>query len=173
MLPPTRWCRGGKQNNNDSKVERLPEFKFGELSGEGENVRSRAFQLCHIFFWVCKEFVHSKDRPFLAVLWFLVASKLDLLPAFVSTKSNSAKVGRQECISSLFSLRLNLRLLTKQHAVLWYHHYLQHPGHTHPEEMMNSAIYWKDMHSHPVNNKVLQILLNKQETECQIWAPTT
>jgi hypothetical protein len=30
-------------------------------------------------------------------------------------------------------------------AVKWYHHYLQHPGHTCLEEMMNAAIYWKGM----------------------------
>ncbi len=33
------------------------------------------------------------------------------------------------------------------HAVKWYHHYLQHPGHTHLEEMMNAAMYWKSMHT--------------------------
>ncbi len=26
-----------------------------------------------------------------------------------------------------------------------YHHYLQHPGHSHLEETMNAAIYWKGM----------------------------
>ncbi len=31
------------------------------------------------------------------------------------------------------------------HAVKWYHHYLQHPGHTHLKEMMNAAMYWKGM----------------------------
>jgi hypothetical protein len=30
-------------------------------------------------------------------------------------------------------------------AVRWYHHYLQHPGHTHLKETMNAAIYWKGM----------------------------
>ncbi len=30
-------------------------------------------------------------------------------------------------------------------AVMWYHHYLQHPGHTHLEETMKAAIYWKGM----------------------------
>ncbi len=30
-------------------------------------------------------------------------------------------------------------------ATMWYHHYLQHPGHTRLEEMMNAAIYWKGM----------------------------
>jgi hypothetical protein len=30
-------------------------------------------------------------------------------------------------------------------AVMWYHHYLQHPGQTRLEETMKAAIYWKDM----------------------------
>jgi hypothetical protein len=28
---------------------------------------------------------------------------------------------------------------------MWYHHYLQYPGHTRLEETMNTAIYWKGM----------------------------
>ncbi len=31
------------------------------------------------------------------------------------------------------------------HAVKWYHHYLQHPGHTRLEEMMNAGMYRKGM----------------------------
>ncbi len=27
------------------------------------------------------------------------------------------------------------------HAVKWYHHHLQHPGHTYLKEMMNAAVY--------------------------------
>jgi hypothetical protein len=30
-------------------------------------------------------------------------------------------------------------------AVRWYHHYLQHPGHTCLKETMNAAMYWKGM----------------------------
>ena len=30
-------------------------------------------------------------------------------------------------------------------AVSWYYHYLQHPGHTHLEEMLHTAMYWKCM----------------------------
>ncbi len=30
-------------------------------------------------------------------------------------------------------------------AVKWYHHNLQHPGHTRLEEIMNAAMYWKGM----------------------------
>jgi hypothetical protein len=33
------------------------------------------------------------------------------------------------------------------HTVKWYHHYLQHPGHTCLEEMMNTVMYWKGMHT--------------------------
>ncbi len=32
-------------------------------------------------------------------------------------------------------------------AVKWYHHYLQHPGHTRLKETMNIAIYWEGMHT--------------------------
>jgi hypothetical protein len=45
-------------------------------------------------------------------------------------------------------------------AVKWYHHYLQRPGHTHLEEMMNAAMYWKGMRT-IITNKVLQILPDK------------
>ncbi len=30
-------------------------------------------------------------------------------------------------------------------AIKWYHHYLQHPGHTRLEETLNAAMYWKGM----------------------------
>ncbi len=30
-------------------------------------------------------------------------------------------------------------------AVLWYHHYLQHPGHIQLEEIMKATMYWKGM----------------------------
>ncbi len=32
-------------------------------------------------------------------------------------------------------------------AVSWYHHYLQHPGHSRLEETMRSMMYWKGMHT--------------------------
>ncbi len=34
-----------------------------------------------------------------------------------------------------------------QRAVRWYHHYLQHPGHSRLEETMRSVMYWKGMHT--------------------------
>jgi hypothetical protein len=33
----------------------------------------------------------------------------------------------------------------RQRAVKWYHHYLQHPGHSRLEETMRSVMYWKGM----------------------------
>jgi hypothetical protein len=33
------------------------------------------------------------------------------------------------------------------HTVKWYHHYLQHPGHTRLKETMYAAMYWKGMHT--------------------------
>jgi hypothetical protein len=33
----------------------------------------------------------------------------------------------------------------QRRAVLWYHHYLQHPGHTQFEEIMKATMYWKGM----------------------------
>ncbi len=33
----------------------------------------------------------------------------------------------------------------QRHPVLWYHHYLQHPGHTWLEETMIATMYWKGM----------------------------
>ena len=33
----------------------------------------------------------------------------------------------------------------QRHAVLWFHHYLQHPGHTRLEETMQATMYWKGM----------------------------
>jgi hypothetical protein len=33
----------------------------------------------------------------------------------------------------------------QRHAVLWYHHYLQHPGHTQLEETIKATMYWKGM----------------------------
>ena len=32
-------------------------------------------------------------------------------------------------------------------AIAWYHHYLQHPGHTRLEETLKQAMYWTDIRS--------------------------
>jgi hypothetical protein len=42
-----------------------------------------------------------------------------------------------------------LMILTslRHRAVSWYHHYLQHPGHSRLEGTMRSVMYWKGMHT--------------------------
>jgi hypothetical protein len=35
----------------------------------------------------------------------------------------------------------------QRRTMLWYHHYLQHPGHTQLEETMKATMYWKGMRS--------------------------
>jgi hypothetical protein len=35
----------------------------------------------------------------------------------------------------------------RRKAASWYHHYLQHHGHSRLEEMMRSMMYWKGMHT--------------------------
>ncbi len=35
----------------------------------------------------------------------------------------------------------------QRRAVAWYHHYLQHPGHSRLKETMRSVMYWKGMHN--------------------------
>jgi hypothetical protein len=35
----------------------------------------------------------------------------------------------------------------RHRAVRWYHHYLQHPGHSRLEETMRSVMYWKGIHT--------------------------
>jgi hypothetical protein len=52
-------------------------------------------------------------------------------------------------------------------AVMWYRHYLQHPGHTRLKETMKSAIYWKGMRntirSKTKSCKICQV--NKKRTQ--------
>jgi hypothetical protein len=44
-------------------------------------------------------------------------------------------------------------------AVMWYHHYFQHPGHTRLKETMKAAMYWKGMRNTiQTKKKVMQDL---------------
>ena len=57
---------------------------------------------------------------------------------------------------------------TLQHkAVAWYHHYLQHPGHTRLEEMLRAVMYWKGMRnlirSHTKTCKTCQVNQRKKQ----------
>ncbi len=49
----------------------------------------------------------------------------------------------------------------QRRAVMWYHHYLQHPGHTRLEETMKATIYWKGM------RKTIQSITKSCKT-CQV-----
>ncbi len=49
----------------------------------------------------------------------------------------------QKCICN--KERLVIPTPLQRWATVWYHHYLQHPGHTRLKETMNAAIYWKGM----------------------------
>jgi hypothetical protein len=57
---------------------------------------------------------------------------------------------------------------TLQHkAVAWYHHYLQHPGHTRLEETLRAVLYWKGMRnlirSHTKTCKTCQVNKPKKQ----------
>ena len=41
--------------------------------------------------------------------------------------------------------RLVIPSSLQQRTVAWYHHYLQHPGHTRLEESLKATMYWKSM----------------------------
>ncbi len=49
----------------------------------------------------------------------------------------------QKCICNKGKLVIPTPL--QRQATIWYHHYLQHPGHTRLEGMMSAMIYWKGM----------------------------
>jgi hypothetical protein len=43
--------------------------------------------------------------------------------------------------------KLIIPVSLQHRTVAWYHHYLQHPGHSCLEETMRSVMYWKGMHT--------------------------
>jgi hypothetical protein len=52
-------------------------------------------------------------------------------------------------------------------AVKWYHHYLQHPGHTCLDETMNTAMYWEGMHTtiRSLTNSYKSCQVNKRRSQ--------
>ena len=52
-------------------------------------------------------------------------------------------------------------------AVMWYHHYLQHPGLTCIEETMKAAIYWKGMRTtiRSITKSCKTCQVNKKRTQ--------
>jgi hypothetical protein len=59
-------------------------------------------------------------------------------------------------------------------AVRWYHHYLQHPGHSCLEETIKiHGVLERYVQYYLVIRQILQILPNKQETQPELWSCTT
>jgi hypothetical protein len=56
-------------------------------------------------------------------------------------------------------------------AVMWYHHYLLHPGHTRLEETMKSAIYWKGMRN-SIRSKTKSCKTCQVNKNMKVWTPT-
>jgi hypothetical protein len=67
--------------------------------------------------------------------------------------------------------RLVIQKPLQRRAVMWHHHYLQLPGHTHLKETLKAVIYWKGIKHHPIHNKVMQDLPNYYKTYTKIWTP--
>ncbi len=55
----------------------------------------------------------------------------------------------------------------QRHAVMWYHHYLQHPRHTHLEETIKAAICWKGMRNtiRSITKSCKTCQVNKKRTQ--------
>jgi hypothetical protein len=60
--------------------------------------------------------------------------------------------------------RMMIPKTLQRRAVLWYHHYLQHPGHTQLEETMKTTMYWKGMCTsiRPITKSCRAYQLNKK-----------
>ena len=53
----------------------------------------------------------------------------------------------------------------QRRAVLWYHHYLQHPGHRHLYKTMQATMYWKGMRTtiRPITKSCKTCQVNKKQ----------
>jgi hypothetical protein len=64
-------------------------------------------------------------------------------------KQKSTSNVEETLIENTYVLCKNGRLIIPKtlqtRAVAWYHHYLQHPGHTRLEETLRAAMYWKNL----------------------------
>ena len=103
---------------------------------------------------------HSKDE----ILNYVFANRKDddeiypLTVDEIATAQKKDKSIQKDKLSYERKLVENIYVLCKDgrlvipnklqyRAVAWYHHYLQHPGHTRLEETLKQAMYWKDMRS--------------------------
>jgi hypothetical protein len=95
---------------------------------------------------------HSEDNEIssLTVTEIVYAQKADnKLKEFFKPNATLDKglelwiIKDHKCICS--KGRLVIPKPLQRRATIWYHHYLQHPGHNCLEGMMNAALYWKGM----------------------------
>jgi hypothetical protein len=49
----------------------------------------------------------------------------------------------------------------QRRATMWYHHYLQHPGHTRLRDNESRDILERNAYHHPIHNEVMQDLPSK------------
>ncbi len=57
-------------------------------------------------------------------------------------------------------------------AISWYHHYLQHPSHSHLKKTMRSVIYWKGIHNIIWSWDKSCKSYQKHETQPKVWSFT-
>jgi hypothetical protein len=79
------------------------------------------------------------------------AQKLDASLKKQTNKYSSQLVDNTEVLCKDGKMVIPVALQNR--AVSWYHHYLQHPGHTRLEETLHAAMYWKGMR-HTIRNHV-------------------
>ncbi len=75
----------------------------------------------------------------------------------------------QRCICH--NRRLVIPKPLQRRATVWYHHYLQHPGHNCLKGTMN--ILERNANYRPIHNKIMQNMPNEQNTYTKVWPPAT
>eukprot|EP00804_Cyclotella_cryptica_P001856 CCRYP_020947-RA/>CCRYP_020947-RA protein AED:0.81 eAED:0.81 QI:0/-1/0/1/-1/1/1/0/110 len=87
----------------------------------------------------------SKDDVIypLTVQEIALAQKLDASLKMLKDQYSKQLVKRTQLLCKDGKMVIPKEL--QHRAVSWYHHYLQHPGHTRLEETLCAAMYWKGM----------------------------
>ncbi len=98
----------------------------------------------------CLQTVARKRRSFPSPLQRLqrprkLMSNLSILQAQCSNWQRTGSQTHWQHIRGVQGWQNDNSIATPRCAVLWYHHYLQHPGHTQLEEKMKATMYWKGM----------------------------
>ena len=58
-------------------------------------------------------------------------------------------------------------------AVQWYHHYLQHPGHSRLEETLSAVMWWQHAGPHESAHKKMQKMPARQEMHKEVWTSSS